>query len=90
MPKPTARPAATLLAIALAACTPAEPPSEELLGEIRIGPETYPIRALDASGTRWKVIVDGHRLICTEPTETSCYWKVRHHLAMLDQLNDYK
>ncbi|MDW4550433.1 hypothetical protein R5H32_13810 [Defluviimonas sp. D31] len=83
---PTATRLAALM-LALAACTPTEQPT---LGVIRIGPESYPIHPLDAAGTRWKVMVDGHRLICTEPTERSCYWKVRHHLAMLDQLNDYK
>ncbi len=77
------RPAPLFALIALAACVETEP---EQLGEVRVATGTYPITA-NAAGT-WRVLIDGRSVLCTKPTEESCYWAVRHFLTSQELLDD--
>lgn len=77
------RPTALAVLIALTACVQTAPTQ---LGEVRVAAETYPISA-NAAGT-WRVLIDGRSVLCSKPTEESCYWAVRHYLTSQELLDD--
>ena len=79
-------PAFTAIAL-VTACT-APQAERQIVGEVSFAANTYPIRAANADGTVWQVMVDGKPVTCLKPTKDDCYWSLRNHLTGQELLDD--
>lgn len=70
-------PSLAAAAALLAACA-ATAPTPVPMGEVRVGADSWPIEAVNA--TTWRVRVDRYPVVCARPTEEACYWSARHYL----------